>query len=451
VPKPDAPPLTRGVVLRGIGFGLAIALGALGVWLIVTSTTQAKRIELGVLIGLWGLLLGAFSLFGSRRTGRGDEGGLTSAPTEPVGGAVELRSVTALERADEAAARRAYEARLEHMLRREIQSTMTREVSSLHAEIAELRSELLEKVGGQLRLERIETTRLIGSDLEALQHQLRQLTVAARDSIDVVSGDPEPRARAADPLRPVVEPARVRPVSRQTAEVESMPQPAREPRPGGRSELAGEPPAEAAAQTDTEAGPTAASAAGRPSQRAAEAAGRPEPPLPPLLGPQPASRPAAPPARPAAAPSPPTPPAPPAGTAAAMPQPPVANGAAERPAQPVTPAAAPSAAPPPASPPSQPPPAAPPARSGPSALDFPALPRLSPFTDFGPEPEDEPQDVDYTGRRRREPPPPPPPSPAGRHSGGDEEEPTGRRHRRATDSDEPDDLLARLLAREGVR
>src|SRR5437763_14876155 len=80
-----------------------------------------------------------------------------------------------LERAEEAAARRAYEVRLEQMLRSEIESAVAHQVAGLRAEIAILRSELLEKVGGQLRLERIETTRVIGSDLEALQHEVRQL------------------------------------------------------------------------------------------------------------------------------------------------------------------------------------------------------------------------------------------------------------------------------------
>ena len=78
--------------------------------------------------------------------------------------------------------RRAHELRLEHMLRREIRNSVAGEVAALRAEIAELRSELLEKVGGQLRLERIETTRVIGSDLEALQHEVRQLKAAAQDA-----------------------------------------------------------------------------------------------------------------------------------------------------------------------------------------------------------------------------------------------------------------------------
>src|SRR5436305_2946529 len=156
--------MTRGVVLRGIGLALAIGLGAVGLWLIVTSTAQ-KRTELGALAEFWALLIGAFALFGSRRLAHP----LDEAPPVPVaadpGAALELRSrMSELERAEEAAGRRAHEERLERMLRHEIHASVSREVSTLRSEIAQLRGELLDKVGGQLRLEHIETTRVIGSD-----------------------------------------------------------------------------------------------------------------------------------------------------------------------------------------------------------------------------------------------------------------------------------------------
>jgi outer membrane biosynthesis protein TonB len=164
--------MTRAMVLRGVGFALAIALGGVAVWLIVTSTTQ-KRIEIGVLTGLWGLLLGAYSMFGSRKSLQY----VDELPDVPQpGGAVELRPRgAALERAEDIAERRAFQASLEQMLRREVQTAVRLEVGELRSEIAALRSELLEKVGGQIRLERIETTRVIGSDLEALQQEVRQL------------------------------------------------------------------------------------------------------------------------------------------------------------------------------------------------------------------------------------------------------------------------------------
>jgi hypothetical protein len=377
-----------------------------GVWLIVTGDANTKRVQLGVLAGLWGLLLGAFSMFGSRRVTHPHDSSDPQLSAVDPGAALELRSVSAIERADEAAARRAYEARLEHMLRREIQATMTREVSSLRAEIAQLRSELLEKVGGQLRLERIETTRVIGSDLEALQHEVRQLTVAARDTVDLASSGPDlSKTRPSESLRPIVEPARVRPVSRQTAEVEAAPQPARQN-----------------LDLDFEL-PRAAVQAAATTTRF--------PPVPPTPAPV-ADVPTPAPVAPAPAPAPPAPaPAPPA------------------------PAPAPSAPPAPPAPPVQPSVGA----TEPALLDFPSLPRLSPFTDFGPDPEEDATDdnavddeVDYTGRRRRgDPVIATHETAGGRHADVEPEPPARRRHRRATDSDEPDGLLAKLLAREGVR
>src|SRR5256885_9433022 len=56
----------RVAVLRAIGVCLAVGLGAVAVWLIVTSTSQ-KRIEIGVLAGLWGVLIGAYAAVGSRQ------------------------------------------------------------------------------------------------------------------------------------------------------------------------------------------------------------------------------------------------------------------------------------------------------------------------------------------------------------------------------------------------
>ena len=154
----------RALVLRSAGFAVAVALGALGVWLIVTGNTQ-RSIRIGALSSLWALLLGTFVMFGSRRL------------VEPVGLPAHEDDApsTELSRLDDVVAQRAYEERLEQMLRREIQSSVAREMAFLRGELASLRNELLDKVGGQIALERIETTRIIGSDLEALQAEVRQL------------------------------------------------------------------------------------------------------------------------------------------------------------------------------------------------------------------------------------------------------------------------------------
>ena len=70
---------------------------------------------------------------------------------------------------------------------------MTEHVGALRDEVAALRAEVVDKLGGQLRLERIETTRVIGSDLEALQHEIRRLA-GGQATIRQVSA-PLPHAR----------------------------------------------------------------------------------------------------------------------------------------------------------------------------------------------------------------------------------------------------------------
>lgn len=186
----------RNAVLRGIAVGLAIALSAVGVWLIVTSSSQ-KRIELGVLAGLWGGLFGAFAAFGVRRLPRPGE-------RDAAGRELAVREHSALERADESAARLRFEARLEQMLRQEIQTTFGREIAALREEVASLRNDLLEKVGGQLRLERIETTRVIGSDIEALYREIDQLKHGGARAL---VGVPTPPASVPVAAFPVPHPA----------------------------------------------------------------------------------------------------------------------------------------------------------------------------------------------------------------------------------------------------
>jgi hypothetical protein len=408
VPNPDAPPITRGVVLRAIGLTIAVALAGVAAWLVVTGNESPRRVQLGVLAGLWSALLAGFALYGARRSAQFD-----AEPGRPTSTELELRSVrNELERAEEAAARRAHEARLEQLLRAEVQAAISREVTSLRAEIAELRGELLEKVGNQVRLERIETTRVIGSDLEALQHEVRQLQAVTREVGDIGTV----RAPAAEPattLRPIVETARVRPVSRETAEVQADVQPATSERVSERvAERVVEPePPRPTPTVDWNAGRAAEPEPPRPTppppaDLLTERAGEPEPPRPtpppvettgPIRFDQ--SRPAAAPEPPRPSPTPPTspPPAPPEREPVVLPIEPIDE----------------------------------------RVDTLSGLPRIEPFTDFELDPiEDEPA---YTGRRRRgeggEPF-------AGRHSRPDG---PGRRHR---DDDEPDDLLARLLARE---
>ena len=153
---------------------LAVGLGTVAVWLIVTSD-NAQRTKIGALAGFWALLIAAYPVLGIRH------------PQPAVTGQeLDIRAAGHLDRTEDAAQRLEYERRLQMMVRHEIQQALGSELSSLRSEVAALRSEILEKVGGQIRLERIETTRMIGSDIEALQHEVRQLKVGTRG--DDVSG-----------------------------------------------------------------------------------------------------------------------------------------------------------------------------------------------------------------------------------------------------------------------
>lgn len=165
-------------LLRGGGFVLAAALGVIGVWLIVTGN-DSKLVRIGAISAFWGLLLGTYAMFGARLPSRTPEPRPVAPPVPPPSRELDVRRLGEIERAAVAAARREFQQELQVMLRREVQDGFAREVAGLRAEVNALRSDLVEKVGGQLRLERIETTRLIGSDLEAVQSELRKLRETA--------------------------------------------------------------------------------------------------------------------------------------------------------------------------------------------------------------------------------------------------------------------------------
>lgn len=152
---------------------LAVVLIVAAVFLVVFGHSQ-KQAQLGVLLGLWGALVGAFLVAGSRR-----------GQPDPVHSpqALQLRTFGELQLSREAAARREANLALELSLRRELERVLSDQLGALRGEVAALRAEVADKLGGQLRLERIETTRVIGSDLDALQHQIRRLSTNAESSI----------------------------------------------------------------------------------------------------------------------------------------------------------------------------------------------------------------------------------------------------------------------------
>jgi hypothetical protein len=196
--------------------GLAVGLGVAALCLVVFGSSQ-RQLQLGVLLGLWAALIAAcLQVF--VRDGRPDE-----EPARQVADArtqaaqlheaqlkvvalqqdqleasrqayfsqeIELRRFSELQLARDAGARQESEHRLELALGREVERVLL-ELGSLREEVAALRAEVVEKLGGQLRLERIETTRVIGSDLEALQHEIRRLAAAGSDGIAALP-DPGP-------------------------------------------------------------------------------------------------------------------------------------------------------------------------------------------------------------------------------------------------------------------
>src|SRR6266516_3224638 len=161
-----AHPHERGA-LRTLGMFGAIGLGGVAVYLVVVGHTQ-KQVQIGLLVGLWGVMLGAFTLFGPRHTAADDIGEEGDDGSTWVSSKGELVS----------AERREHELQLEVILRREMERVLRDEMAELRGEVAGLRTDLLDKMNGQLRLERVETTRVISSDIDELQHEVRRLAVA---------------------------------------------------------------------------------------------------------------------------------------------------------------------------------------------------------------------------------------------------------------------------------
>lgn len=199
-----------GGVARTALLALAVGLGVAALCLVVFGTSQ-RQLQLGVLLGLWGALTAA-CLPALTRSDRPDAEPGQQLAAEARAQAAELHEaqlkVVALQQEQLEAARQAYfsqeielrrfselqlardgdarqesEHRLELALSRVVERVIHERLAPLREEVAALRAEVVEKLGGQLRLERIETTRVIGSDLEALQHEIRRLAAASSDGI----------------------------------------------------------------------------------------------------------------------------------------------------------------------------------------------------------------------------------------------------------------------------
>jgi len=172
---------SRGRVIRAATIVFAALLGLAAVILIVFADNQ-KQIQIGVLLGLWAGLIAAFIAFGSRRVLAEVDAvreSLESQVADLREGQIELVKSNAnheLQLRQQLEIVRPTEILDPVVLRTELNRLLTDQISSLRDEIAGLRADMVDKLGNQLRLERIETTRVVGSDLEALQREIRKLT-----------------------------------------------------------------------------------------------------------------------------------------------------------------------------------------------------------------------------------------------------------------------------------
>ncbi|MEP6851086.1 MAG: hypothetical protein ABJA87_00235 [bacterium] len=181
------PARRRRPVLRFLAVLVALGLTALGIyWIGVSSSAVLNRV--GFPVALWGVLIGAYALRGTRSTqlrpSNPEPDDETAATVAQTGGDIERRRRGEVEIDGDAEQRREYQLQLEAMLRREMERILGQGLAALRADVAGLRGEVLDAVDGRLRLERIETTRIIGSDLAALQNEIRRLNVE-RESVPI--------------------------------------------------------------------------------------------------------------------------------------------------------------------------------------------------------------------------------------------------------------------------
>lgn len=193
-------------LVRSLAATAASLCGIVGLLLIVFSTSQ-KQIEIGVLLGFWAGLIAAFLAFGSRRPVADTEETRTALETQVAelrtsqlqlreshdelrSSQIELVKVQT-EQANQTIAlrERVEQARTSEivdpdLLRRELNRLLTEQIGSLRDEIAGLRADMVDKLSSELRLERIETTRVVGADLETLQREIRKLAANQSRTIE---------------------------------------------------------------------------------------------------------------------------------------------------------------------------------------------------------------------------------------------------------------------------
>src|SRR5918993_1288394 len=154
--------------LRTVALGLAVLAAAASTAAVVVAE-DPQVLRLAIVGALWAFVLAAFAA--PRRS---------EPEADEPGTEVELRRTYEIELEREVAARREYELQLEVYLRRELERGLQEDVQSLRDEVQGMRAEMFERLDGELRMERIETTRLIGGSLRALQDEARPLGIGLR-------------------------------------------------------------------------------------------------------------------------------------------------------------------------------------------------------------------------------------------------------------------------------
>ena len=178
-------------MLRWLGILLVLGLGALAVALVVLGDSQ-KQLRIGVLLGIWAAVVAYF--LPSRREEQ-PQAVATGHDPSRVYNDVGIRTAP-----DPRREFREYQAQLERTFRRDMDQALSEHIARLRGEVALLRNDLVEQVNGQLRLERTETTRALGSDIEGLQQEIRRLAAsreyltpvptltATRETVTVAAG-----------------------------------------------------------------------------------------------------------------------------------------------------------------------------------------------------------------------------------------------------------------------
>ncbi len=164
-----APAPAAGVACARSALVAAVAI-ALASTAAVVLSEDPQTLRLAVVGALWAFVLAAFAAPRRREPEAAD------AEAMP-GTELELRRTYEIELEKEVAARREYELQLEVYLRRELERGLAEDVAALRDEVGRMRGEMIDRLDGELRMERIETTRLIGGSLRALQDEARRLGI----------------------------------------------------------------------------------------------------------------------------------------------------------------------------------------------------------------------------------------------------------------------------------